>query len=447
MDHSGWLSLVPALVVLVLALATRRTFEALIGGCLVGYVMLDLEGFFGAFVASLLSVMQDETIAWIVLVCGLFGALIRLLVRTGAVGAFGDWAASRVRTARGALLTTWLLGIAIFIDDYLNALTVGSSMRRVTDRAGVSREMLAYVVDSTAAPICVLVPLSTWAFYVAGLLEESGAAAADAGLRTYVDALPYVFYAWIAVLLVPLVAAGWIPALGPMRRAQERASGAAPADDVPALDDDGAPLLPPRMANFFVSIAALIGFTVAFDVDALSGVVAALLVTCLLLLCQGVTIAQLSKTCFEGFATMLLPLGIVVASFVLLDVNKRLGLTAFVIESVRPWMDGGWLPAVAFLALSLVTFATGSFWGVYAVALPIVMPLAAELDVDTSLAIGAVVSAGAFGSHACFYGDATVLSSTSAGCDNIAHATTQLPYALLAAGLAALAYLALGVLA
>ena len=141
---------------------------------------------------------------------------------------------------------------------------------------------------------------------------------------------------------------------------------------------------------------------------------------------------------------MLHALAIVVMSFVLKEVNEQLGLTTYIIDGVSPWMDRALLPVIAFVSLSVVTFATGSFWGVYAISLPIIIPLAASLEVHPWLAIGAVVSAGAFGSHACFYGDATVLSSSATGCNNMAHVLTQLPYALLAGLIAVFVYLILG---
>ena len=142
---------------------------------------------------------------------------------------------------------------------------------------------------------------------------------------------------------------------------------------------------------------------------------------------------------------MVYPLAIVVMAFGLRHVNEDLGLTQFVIESLRPFMIGAFLPAVIFVALSLITFSTGSFWGVYAVSLPIVVPLASSMDVPMPLVLGAVISAGAFGSHACFYGDASVLASSSSGCNLLAHVKTQLPYALLAAAISALGFLALGI--
>ncbi len=435
---------------LLLALLTRRTFEALLGGTLVGYALTSGFGFFSAFTDSMLSVMKDETVGWITLVVGLFGSLIALLVRCGGTLAFGARVGALVRGRRGALLATWFMGLVIFLDDYLNALAVGASMRRVTDRFRVSREMLAYIVDSTAAPVCVLVPLSTWAFYVAGLLEGVGAAPSGEGLALYRSVIPYVVYGWVAVLVVPLLAAGLLPLVGPMRQAEMRArDGEVAPPDSPESDAafgiDQAPSNP-RLSNFVIPLVALIGISWYLN-DALKGVLVAVALTIALLLAQRLlSFKEISESFFLGFQSMVYPLGIVVVSFGLRNVNEDLGLTQFVIESVQPIMSGALVPAVAFVSLSLIAFTTGSFWGVYAVSLPIIVPLAESMGVSLPLSIGAVVSAGAFGSHACFYGDATVLSAQASGCNLFAHAWTQLPYAALAAAVSTAVYLVLGYL-
>jgi len=460
MDRHGVIALVPAASVIALALLTRRTLESLLGGTLLGFVLVGGWGFLGEFTDSLLRVMQDPTIAWVLLVCGLFGSLIRLLVSAGGADAFADALAARVQSRRAALLATWGLGLAIFIDDYLNALTVGSAMRRVTDRFGVPREMLAYVVDSTAAPVCVLLPLSTWAIYVGGLLEGEGLAAVGAGLNAYLEAVPYMFYGWVAIALVPLAAVGWLPPLGGMRAAERRAAAGMLAPPGSPADPDGtgtgfalreaggqaaaarspesprptvaAPLDLPRLACFVLPLLLLIIATVATGIDALKGVIIALGVTSVAFaVFRILPPARIGDDAVAGFASMLQALAIVVLSFMLKEVNDRLGLSEFVLDAVAPWMAPALLPALAFLSLSLLAFTTGSFWGVYAIAFPILVPLAVELGVSPPLTVAAVVSAGAFGSHACFYGDATVLSARAAGCDTMAHVTTQLPYAVL----------------
>lgn len=441
--HLGWISLLPTLAVLILALSLHRTLEALVGGCLFGYLMLDGPGFLIAFADSGLKVMGNPTIGWIILVCGFLGSLIALLGLSGATQAFSEWLGSRVKGRRGTLLSAWALGLVIFIDDYLNALAVSASMRKLCDRFKISRPMLAYVVDSTAAPMCVLVPMSTWAIYSAGLLEGNGVAAQGEGLSLYLQAVPYMFYAWIALLLVPLVGSGLIPPLGPMRKAEQRTlDGTAVIEDSDL--DQPSTQARPRLINFLLPLAALIGFTLYFDVDAFKGTVCALLLTILLYAAQRLaTLHEIFESVQKGFQSMLMPLGIVVTSFVLQDINDKLGLTPYVIDSLKPLMTGNWLPAVTFITLSLITFSTGSFWGTFAVAFPIVLPLATALDASLPLTIGAVVSAGAFGSHACFYGDATVLSAKGSGCTPLEHALTQLPYVLIAAALSTLLFVVL----
>ena len=449
MEHHGAISLLPTLAVLVLALWTRRTFESLLGGTLLGYLLLSPTTFFPAFTEGMLKVMQDPTIGWIILVCGLFGSLIFLLARSGGALAFASFLLQHVKSRRGALITTWLLGLSIFIDDYLSALTVGSTMKKLTDKFRVSREMLAYVVDSTAAPICVLIPLSTWAIYLAGLLESEGVTRPGAGLQGYLQVIPFIAYGWAAAALVPLVALGIVPPLGPMRKAEERAKTGAlapPGSGAISLHlPESEAGVAPRLSNFVWPVLVLIGATLFFDQDALKGILIALAFTISFYVAQKLmSFAQAVDGVFEGFKTMLYALAIVVVSFILKEVNDQLGLTSYIIERVSPWMNRVLLPVIAFVSLSLVTFATGSFWGAFAISLPIIIPLARELEVNLWLAIGAVVSAGAFGSHACFYGDATVLSSSATGCDNMAHVLTQLPYALLAGLISVLIYFILG---
>ncbi|MDE0006324.1 MAG: hypothetical protein OXQ29_26845 [Rhodospirillaceae bacterium] len=488
MNIDGFACVIPTLVVLVLAVLSKRTIEPLVGGTVVGLAMLAPSELLTNFTDVILTVMQDETIGWVIMVCGLMGGLIAVLARIGGASAFGRLASRRVRTRASALLATWLLGLAVFIDDYLNALAISSSMKRLTDRFRVSREMLAYVVDSTAAPICVLVPLSTWTVFFAAVLEDSAAAETGQGLSVYIGAIPYMFYAWAAVAIVPLVIVGAIPVFGPMRRAEgqvrllDESDGSAPVTDrgnarhadgigsqgtdesVPPGTDESVPPGTVGMAlpgaegvaalrtelrgavlNFLVPILALVGFTWYLGADILKGVTVALALTLVLVAVQRLlSVTELFDTILEGFKSMLLPLGTVVAGFMLKEVNDQLGLAPYVIGVVQPLMTAEFLPLVTFLTIALIAFASGSFWGIIVVAMPIVIPLAEAVNADLSLVIGALISASAFGSHTCFYGDSTVLSAHGSGCGAIDHALTQLPYALLAAGVASVAFVVAG---
>ena len=438
MSDTGIECLIPSLIVLLLAVLSRRTIEPLVGGALVGLLMLEPNELMDNLTATILKVMADETIGWIIMVCGLMGSLIALLVKIGGVVAFGNMLAHRINSRAGALLTAWALGLVIFIDDYLNALTISSSMKTVTDKFGVSREMLAYVVDSTAAPICVIVPLSTWAVYFAGVLEVSMGSEAGQGIALYIESIPYMFYAWTAAIMVPLVVLKKIPLFGAMKVAEQQVVTV--SDPIqPGNSEDAAALQRGVLLNFFIPVLSLIFFTWYLDVDFLKGVIIALGISVSLVYYQKLLrLGEIFDTLLEGFKSMLLPLGTVVAGFMLKEVNDQLGLAPYVIDAVKPFMTPLLLPLVTFVVMGLIAFATGSFWGIFAVAIPIVIPVAVAVNADLPLVIGALISASCFGSHTCFYGDSTVLSAHGSGCGVIEHALTQLPYALLSAVIASM---------
>ena len=436
--ETSLLVLLPALVTVITAILSRRPIESLLAGVFVGLLMLEPSAALSNFSSILLEVMMDETIAWIIIVCGLMGSLITLLMRVGAASAFSRALSSKAQNSTSALLYTWLLGVVVFIDDYLNALAVGSSMRKVTDKFKVSREMLAYVVDSTAAPICVLVPVSTWAVFYAGLFMDAGYAESGQGMALYVSAIPYMVYPIAAMLLVPLVAAGIVPALGMMKSAQQRAAeGTAP---LPIDEGEEESLVDTedrvRIYHFVLPIVALLGFSIWYDLDVQIGVIMSVAITIILFGAQRLMAwTQMFDAVIDGLKIMLPALTMVVMAFVFKEVNDQLGLATYVIENIAPLMTPLMFPALTFLAMALISFATGSSWGVFAIAIPIILPLAETVGVSIPLAIGALVSASAFGSHACFYSDATVLAAQGSGCDVMDHALTQIPYALIAAAI------------
>ena len=433
-----WLVLLPAVITVCVAVVSRRPIESLLAGILVGLLMLGPTTALDQFSSTLLEVMMSETIAWVIIVCGLMGSLIMLLLRAGSVDAFSAALAAKAKSSKSALMYTWLLGIIVFIDDYLNALAVGAAMRKVTDQFGVSREKLAYVVDSTAAPICVLVPISTWAVFYASLFQESGFAEPGQGMELYISAIPYMIYPIVAVLLVPLVALEIIPAFGPMKAAELRSAQSSLRQPATLTDEDNTP--DPdrevRLYHFLLPLATLIGFTLWYELDVQIGVIASVTLTILLFGAHRLLAwTEMFDAVLDGIKMMLPALTIVVTAFVFKEVNDQLGLPNFVIANIAPLMTPLLFPVITFLTMALISFATGSSWGVFAIAIPIILPLATSVGVSIPLAIGALLSASAFGSHACFYSDATVLAAQGSGCDVIDHALTQIPYALIAAAM------------
>ena len=447
MESFGAISLIPTFVVISIAVLTHHPILALLSGVIAGLLLINPATVIGGVADLSLEIMMDETIGWVIMVCGLMGSLIMLLIKTGAASAFANTLAAKANTRDKSLLVTWLLGMVIFIDDYLNAIAIGSSMKKVTDRYKVSRSMLSYVVDSTAAPTCVIVPISTWAVYFAALLEDTGTAAAGEGMRMYISGIPYMFYAWIAIMLVPLVATGRLPLIGPMKRAEAMAQkGTLALEQVTEFDEGADPSdTGATLWTFLLPLLSLIGFSWYFDIDLLKGVMVTLAITVPMMVLQNLLPFKAAlDAVMDGFKIMLPPLAVVVTAFMFKAVNDQLGLPQYVIDSVTPLTSPLMLPLVTFITMALVAFATGSSWGVFAIAIPIVMPLAVAMDVPMPLMIGALLSASSFGSHACFYSDSTVLVAQSTGSGVMEHALSQLPYALIAASLAGLLFVLVG---
>jgi tetracycline resistance efflux pump len=492
MDSPSAISLLPPIVVMAVAIWLKRPILALMVGSIVGLLLLSPSETLGNLAEISVAVMQDETIGWIILVCAGFGALINLLIQTGGALAFGSFGSKVAKGPRSSMFMTFVLGCIIFIDDYLNALSVGEAMKRVTDKYKVSRQMLAYIVDSTAAPICVIIPISTWAVFFGGLLVDNGIAESGKGIEVYIQAIPYMFYPWFAVLIVMLVSLRLMPELGPMKKAEEATRAGKPFDcelvrdinksgpsalktpegsdhfavqaieqefnnsqpqaahhiamphhtsdeyAVNAIEDEfDAGNHNGKLHNFIVPMLALIGFTVYFDIDVWKGLICTLLLTIPFYGFQRVlTVNQMMEGMMDGFKTMLPAISTVIAAFIFKDVCDKLLLPQFVIDNLTPYMSAAMLPALVFVAMAILSFATGSSWGIFAVSIPIVMPLATAVGADIPLVIGALLSASSFGSQACFYSDSTVLAAQGSGCDLISHAVTQLPYCLLAASLA-----------
>ena len=450
----GAIALIPPAVVIILAIKQRTSFEPLLIGCLVGYGIIgyyERTNVFSNFVSSFETVMGKQDSVWVILVCGLYGSLIGLMVRSGGTFKFGEWALTRLKTEKSALMGAWALGLFIFLDDYLSALTVGLSMRKITDAFKVPREKLAYIVNTTAPPWSVVVPISTWTIFVANILETSNVAAKGRGLATYWKMIPFVSYGYVSVLLIPLFIDGILPWFGRIKKADIRAKetgrltetefSSSASLDITTMN----PAKKSKVIYFLLPIVVLLIATIYFDIDALKGVMVAVVFTFIYYLVIKLgSFQQLSETVFGGFNSMVYALAILMMSYVLKDVNDKMGLTQYVLHSASPYLNRELLPVIVFVSLSIISVTTGSSWGLYAIAIPLVVPLAQHFGSNVLLNCGAVISAGVFGANACLYSDATVLTAQSTECNNLEHGLSQLPYAFIAFGLSSLVYVILG---
>jgi Na+/H+ antiporter NhaC len=286
---------------------------------------------------------------------------------------------------------------------------------------------------------------------VGSLLETSGVAAKGAGLSTYWKMIPFISYGYISVALIPLFIYGVLPWFGRMKKAQQHALATGELTQMelgPSSSLDVEPMnasKSPKLIYFLLPVLVLMAATIYFDIDALKGVMIAVAFTFIYYLVTRIgNFRQLSETMFSGFNSMVFALAILMMSYVLKDVNDKMGLTQYVLHGVSPYVNKQLLPLLVFASLSLIAVTTGSSWGLYAVAIPLVVPLAAHLGSNVLLNCGAIVSAGAFGANACLYSDATVLTAQSTECNNMENGLNQLPYALLAFGLSCIAYLVMG---
>ncbi len=453
-DSQGFISLVPVMVLLAAVCLTRRSLESMILAIAVGFMLTDGASFLPAMLDAVMGVLQDPKLGFVILICSVMGAFVALLDASGGTRGFGDWVSAKVSGRRGVLMGTWLMSLLVFIDDFLISLTLGVCMTPSSDRLKVPREMMAYVVNSSAAPVASLVPISTWGVFIAALLEKYMDLPKGQGLFFFVKTVPFNFYAWFAFFLVPLVILGVVPVLGPMRQAEERVKTtgtlAPPGSERIAMrkTSEAAENGPaPRIRNLLAPLLVLVGSTLWFDGDLFKGGAVALLFCCFFYRLQGVmSVTRFTDTCFKGIGSMLFPMVFTALAFTFNQVNQELGLIPFVIEKATPLLSPALFPLVIFVLLGFVAFLVGISWSLYLIAFPLVIPLAQAVGADLGLAVAATVAAGTMGQHCCFYSDGTILVSAATGCDNIQHALTQLPFAMIAASLAAVTFLVTGLL-
>ena len=438
MDY-GALTLIPIVFIIVTAILTRKSFESLMAGSVIACMIMHGTGFFLPWVDMLLETLSDPENQWVILVCGLFGSLIAMLRESRGTSGFIRIGEKLCRSERSALLGTFILGAVIFVDDYLNMLTVGTCMRPICDRRKVPREALAYLLDSTGTPICVLLPFSTWtAFYISLFMKEEAVQAMhfSSGLAMYIQTIPYIFYAIITVIMVFLFAMGWMPRIGPMKKAYERVkkTGRTYSEESEKynLEDDDTDTNG-NIADFLLPIFVLIIVTILAD-DILAAVIVTLAL-CLVMYIprKKMTFTQWSGLLITGFCEMMPTLAILAGAFTVARCCNAMHLPEYVISTVQPFVTPQTYPMIIFLVVSALTFATSSTWGISTIVIPIIIPLAAAVNADMILTMAAILSGSTFGSHACFYSDATVLASAASRVENMEHAFTQIPYAAIGA--------------
>jgi Na+/H+ antiporter NhaC len=467
MSDPTWISVLPPVLAIILAIVTRQVYLSLAGGLFLGWTILegwDPGAGLGSAIQGAVSVLANDGDAKAILFTLIIGALIATVEASGGVRGFVEnlernrW----VDSARRAQLLAWVTGVIIFIESNITVLVAGSVARPLCDRYKCSREKLAYIIDSTSAPICILVPMNAWGAYNLGILEGLGV---ENALGVFLNAVILNFYA-IAAVILTLSVIVWKIDIGPMRKAEARTRGgqllwpgATPMIDEDVLSPPPNDRIPPRAFNMFVPIAVMVLFmplalfiTGDGDLSAGSGstsvlwsVMAGLAAAWVLLLAQrAFSQDELVKIGLKG-AGGLMPLALILLLAIALgDVAEELGTGIYVAQ-----VTGGVLPPFVFLPLvfvvaAAIAFSTGTSWGTFAIMLPIAVPAGAALGLPIAPFVAASLSGGVFGDHCSPISDTTIISSMAAATDHIDHVRTQLPYALIGGGIAAICFSLLG---
>lgn len=460
MEHFGIWSLIPAIFFLVFAIVTRKTITAIVLSGIFGYLIYYKAGFVWPTIEALVESFTDYDNMWIVLVCFLFGCLIRLLRESKGALVFGDIIRKYANTQKKSLLSVWLMGIIIFIDDYLSVLVTANSLMPVVDEHKTPREMLAYVINTTSVADSVIIPISAWVVFFAGVFEAQPETAviASTGMGVYYKTIPYFVYPFICLIVGPLVIFGIIPKLGGMktayRRVEETGKLWPKSSDLlnQAIETGGEKKeltessgRKPRLWTFLLPMAVVIVITV-WQGDILLGVICGVCSCILYLPFKVMSFSEFCNNCYLGLEDMLYICTVLVLSLFYRESMILVGLPEYMIEVVGPLMSSfaGWLPAIAFVAIGLVCFATGNIWSIPAVTTPIIVPLAVAAGASLPLTLGSIISAAVFGAQACFYSDVTLLTSSACKINNVDYAVAQLPYIGIISGITFVIYAAAG---
>ena len=465
------LSLLPPVIAIALALITKEVYSSLFIGIVVGGLLYSNFSFEGTlthvFSDGIVSVLSDSYNVGILIFLVILGAMVALMNKAGASAAFGRWAQKNIKTRAGAQLASIVLGCLIFIDDYFNCLTVGSVMRPITDKHQVSRAKLAYIIDSTAAPICIIAPISSWAAAVASFAEEGQ------GLNLFIRAIPYNFYAlFTIVMMLGLV---FIKVdFGPMAKFEKNAiekgdlfSGSNPYamldEDIDETKGKVIDLVLPILVLVACCVIGMIysggffsgaNFVEAFSnsdasVGLMLGSAFGLLFTLVYYAARrAMSFKDMMASIPEGFKAMVPAILILTFAWSLKGMTDSLGAKYFVRDFVRSAEHlQMFLPVIVFVIGCLLAFATGTSWGTFGILIPIVQNVFSMNDPLAIICISACMAGAVCGDHCSPISDTTIMASAGAQCDHVNHVSTQLPYAISCAAIAGISYLLAGLLA
>lgn len=463
-------ALTPPLIAILLALITKEVYSSLFFGMVTGALLnanFDLvEGLNQLFPNGIMTVLSDKWNVGILVFLVILGTMVQLMNRTGGSAAFGVWAANHIKSRAGAQFSTMLLGCLIFIDDYFNCLTVGSVMRPVTDKHKISRAKLAYLIDSTAAPICIIAPISSWAAAVSGFVKEEN------GISVFIQSIPFNFYALLTLLMMLFIIFMKVD-FGPMLLHEKNALRGDLFTTNCAKQSDGEGQKEGkkgRVSDLIIPVVLLVvgcvigmiytggyfsgkSFVDAFaasdaSVGLVMGSAVSLVITIIYYLSRKSLLYSDCMECLPDGVKQMVPAMLILAfAWTLKSMTDSLGAAVYVASLVENSASGlmGFFPAIIFVVAVVLAFASGTSWGTFGILIPIVVSCFHDVDPQLMIiSISACMAGAVCGDHCSPISDTTIMSSAGAQCEHLNHVTTQLPYALTAASVSFLTFLVAG---
>ena len=466
--YATFWSILPPIIAIVLALITKEVYSSLFIGIVSGVLLYanfnPLTAFNAMFTEGFIASLSDSWNVGILIFLVVLGAIVSLMNKAGGSAAYGQWAAQRIRSRKGAILATFGLGILIFVDDYFNCLTVGNVMRPITDKQKISRAKLAYLIDATAAPICMIAPISSWAAAVTGVVEGYD------GLELFIRAIPYNLYSLLSIAMIIIITLLGIE-YGPMKKHEENAILYGDLYTTPDRPFEGRDVDKPagkgKVIDLVIPVVLLIILCIlgmvytggilegANIVEAFAnsdaslglslGSCLALIIIIIYLMARKVLSFNECMECFpEGFKAMVPAILILTFAWTLSGITGLLGVKEYV-SAIFKGATGLkiMLPAIVFVVAVGMSFSTGTSWGTFGILLPIVV--AVDLNPELLIiSVSACLAGAVCGDHCSPISDTTIMSSTGAMCNHINHVTTQLPYAMTVAAVSLVGYIIAG---
>lgn len=468
METYGWLSILPPLLAIFLAIKTKHVYISLVLGIWLGWTIIHswnpVSGLIDTL-GALVDVFKDEDNTRVILFSGLVGAIITFTQYSGGMKGFINWVVGKglVRTRKSAGLLAWFLGFIIFIEANICVLVSGAVTRPIFDKLKISREKLSYILDSTSAPKCILIPLNAWGAFVIGLLVIQGV---ENPVRVLISSMPFNFYAIFALLIV-LIVVVTEKDFGPMKKAEHRVrvenkllrDGAEPLISTEVVTMEAKEGIPPRALNMILPVVTMVVMMPVVllitgkgnlmegsgSASVLWAVIAGLVVGAVAYRAQGIMkVKEITDIFMKGVGGLIPLASLMILAFAIGDICEALGTGPFVAQAAKSTLNPGIIPTVIFLVSCFIAFSTGTSWGTFAIMIPIAVPMINIIGLHPGLIIAAVLGGGVFGDHCSPISDTTIIASMASATDHIDHVRTQLPYALTAAGFSLLLFIIFG---